>query len=186
MSLSIDISRNEAAFIEACIAREEWALKALYEEFYSVMLPVCLRYANCESDGLDILHEGFIKVFRHIEKYKPGTSLHAWIRRIMVNCCIDYYRKEARRRTDDISEAYHISSSEPTVVEELNAKQIMRALQQLTPSYRAVFNLYVIEGYPHKEIADKLGITESTSRSNLVKARAKLKEIITAAGRNTL
>ena len=85
MEHTIDILNSETNFIQACLANEEWALEALYKEYYPVMLPVCLRYANNYDDALDILHEGFIKVFRHISKYKAGTSLGSWIRRIMIN-----------------------------------------------------------------------------------------------------
>ena len=141
---------------------------------------VCLRYSNNREDALDILHEGFIKVFKNIGKYQPGTSLAAWIRRIMVNTSIDFYRKSIRRRTEDIEQAYHVSSSDEDAVSKCTEKEILAAVQTLSPAYRAVFNLYIIEGYSHREIAEKLGITESTSRSNLVKARLKLKAIIAA------
>lgn len=172
------LENNEKGLIQACVRRERWAQKVLYEEYYSRMMGVCLRYATDEEEALDILHEGFIKVFRHVGKYKPGTSLSAWIRRIMVNTAIDYYRKNSRRRTEDMDEAYDISTNDPDAISRCTEQEILEAIQELTPSYRAVFNLYVIEGYAHKEIAELLDITESTSRSNLVKARLKLKEIL--------
>lgn len=172
------LENNEKGLIQACVRRERWAQKVLYEEYYSRMMGVCLRYATDEEEALDILHEGFIKVFRHISKYKPGTSLSAWIRRIMVNTAIDYFRKNSRRRTEDMDEAYDISTNDPDAISRCTEREILEAIQELTPSYRAVFNLYVIEGYAHKEIAELLDITESTSRSNLVKARLKLKEIL--------
>jgi RNA polymerase sigma factor (sigma-70 family) len=142
------------------------------------MMGVCLRYANNQDDALDILHEGFIKVYRHIAKYQPGTSLIAWIRRIMVNTAIDYYRKNVRRRAEDIDEAYDLSSDTPDAIAQCSEQDILQAIQKLTPSYRTVFNLYVIEGFSHKEIGEQLDITESTSRSNLVKARLKLQVIL--------
>ncbi len=172
------LENNEKGLIQACVRRERWAQKVLYEEYYSRMMGVCLSYATDEEEALDILHEGFIKVFRHVGKYKPGTSLSAWIRRIMVNTAIDYYRKNSRRRTEDMDEAYDISTNDPDAISRCTEQEILEAIQELTPSYRAVFNLYVIEGYAHKEIAELLDITESTSRSNLVKARLKLKEIL--------
>jgi len=182
MEVTLAIKENEKDFIAACIREEEWAQKKLYEQFYSSMYPVCLRYAVDEEEALDILHEGFIKIFRHISKYTVGTSLAAWIRRIMVNTSIDYYRKKSRRRTENIDDARAISNSDPDVVSEMSAKEIIAALQELSPAYRAVFNLYVIDGYSHKEIAGQLNITESTSRSNLVKARTKLKNILIKKG----
>lgn len=137
-----------------------------------------MRYANNKDDAMDILHDGYIKIYRNIGRYQPGTSLVAWMRRIMVNTAIDYYRKQTRRRTEDIDKAYDVMSKTPSAVSQMSAKEIMACIQRLSPAYRAVFNLYVIEGYSHKEVADILGITESTSRSNLVKARIKLKEMI--------
>jgi len=172
ITLSADFS--EEAFLKACVQRKEWAQKKLYEDQYSTMMGVCLRYSNNKEDALDILHEGFIKVFKNIKKFQPGTSLSAWIRRIMVNTAIDFYRKNIRRRTEDLDQAYQISSNDVDAVSQFTEKEILAAVQKLTPAYRAVFNLYVIEGYSHREISEKLGITESTSRSNLVKARGKL------------
>lgn len=180
MEHTIDIHNGEENFIQACLANEEWALKMIYTEYYPMMLPVCLRYANNYDDALDILHEGFIKVFRHISKYKAGTSLGSWIRRIMINTSIDYYRKVKRRRTEDLDTAYGQYVKGADAISDISTKEILKALQLLTPAYRSVFNLYVIEGYAHKEVGAMLGITESTSRSNLVKARTKLKEILLA------
>jgi len=144
------------------------------------MLGVCLRYSNNQDDALDILHEGFIKVFGNIRKYQTGTSLSAWVRRIMVNTAIDYYRKNIRRRTEDIEQAHSLSNDEADAISRCSEKEILVAIQQLTPAYRTVFNLYVVEGYSHKEVGELLNISESTSRSNLVKARTKLKEILTS------
>ena len=180
MDIAIPISYQESDLIEACIRKERWAQRVLYEEHYGKMMGVCLRYANNSDDALDILHEGFIKVFKHIAKYQPGTSLTAWIRRIMVNTAIDYYRKNIRRRTEDLEQAYDVESPQADAISQCTEKEIVAAVQELSPAYRTVFNLYVIEGYSHKEIAELLDITESTSRSNLVKARLKLQAALTA------
>lgn len=179
MDISLQIQGEERDFIQACVARERWAQRKLYEDYYGVLMGVCLRYANDRNDAQDILHDGFIKIYRNIAKYQPGTSIVAWMRRIMVNTAIDYYRKQTRRRTEDIDQAFDIKTNMPNAVSQIGAKEIMECIQKLSPAYRAVFNLYVIEGYAHKEIADILGITESTSRSNLVKARIKLKAMLT-------
>ncbi|MCB0618996.1 MAG: RNA polymerase sigma factor [Saprospiraceae bacterium] len=180
MDIAIPINYQESDLIEACIRKERWAQRVLYEEHYGKMMGVCLRYANNSDDALDILHEGFIKVFKHIAKYQPGTSLTAWIRRIMVNTAIDYYRKNIRRRTEDLEQAYDVESPQADAISQCTEKEILAAVQELSPAYRTVFNLYVIEGYSHKEIAELLDITESTSRSNLVKARLKLQAALTA------
>lgn len=181
MDIALNVRRiEEKNLITACVAKERWAQQSLYQSFYGKMMGVCLRYSNNQEDAQDILHEGFIKVFKNITKYQPGTSLSAWIRRIMVNTSIDFYRKSIRRRTEDIEQAYDVSSKDADAVSQVSEKEILGAVQSLSPAYRAVFNLYIIEGFSHKEIANQLNITESTSRSNLVKARAKLKEIMKA------
>ena len=178
MEIALDVQNKERGFIQACIDKEKWAQQQLYTDYYGRMMGVCLRYAKNTQDAQDILHDGFIKVYRNIEKYKPGTSLTAWIHRIMVNTSIDFYRKAIRRRTDDLEQAFHVSTWEVDAISKCSEQDILKAVQTLTPAYRAVFNLYVIEGYPHKEIANILNITESTSRSNLVKARTRLKELL--------
>jgi RNA polymerase sigma-70 factor (ECF subfamily) len=150
----------------------------LYEEFYPAMMQTAMRYAGTREDAQDIVHESFIKVFKNIDKYHSGTSLGAWIKTIVVNTSIDFYRKDIKNRTEDIEEAKNVSSYFPMAIDHLAAEEILTALQKLTPSYRSVFNLYVIEGYSHKEISKMLGINESTCRSNLVKARTKIKEYL--------
>ncbi|HJW27785.1 MAG TPA: RNA polymerase sigma factor [Saprospiraceae bacterium] len=178
MSISISLEKQERDLIEACIAKERWAQKQLYEDHYSSLMAVCLRYASNQDDAMDILHEGFIKILTNIAKYQPGTSLIAWMRRIMVNTAIDYYRMQSRRRTEDLETAYQVQSHDPDALSKMTVQEIIKCIQQLSPAYRSVFNLYVVEGYSHKEIADMLEITESTSRSNLVKARTKLKDLL--------
>lgn len=180
MDIALQLQHEEKDFITACVNKERWAQKKLYEDHYSLMMGVCLRYSNNREDALDILHEGFLKVFNHIAKYQPGTSIIAWIRRIMINTSIDFYRKNIRRRTEDIDKAYQINDNDADAVSMCTEKEILLAVQSLSPAYRTVFNLYIIEGFSHKEIAVKLGITESTSRSNLVKARFKLKALLAA------
>jgi len=178
MEIALNLKNQEKDLIQACVQKERWAQKSLYESYYGNLMGVCLRYSNNREDALDILHDGFIKVFKHIEKYKPGTSLIAWMRRIMVNTAIDFYRKAVRRRTEDLDKVYDKKINEADAISAMSEKEVLAAIRTLTPSYRTVFNLYVIEGFSHKEIAAQLDITESTSRSNLVKARMKLKQII--------
>ncbi len=180
MDIALSLKKQESNLIQACVNKERWAQRELYESYYNKMVGVCMRYANNQDDARDIVHEGFIKVFRNIHKYKPGTSLGAWIRRIMINTSIDYYRKAIRRRTEDLDQAQYKTSGEIDPISICSAKEIMESVQQLSPAYRAVFNLYAIEGFSHKEIAKQLGISESTSRSNLVKARTKLKLMLSS------
>lgn len=176
MDVSISLKHSEESLIRACQKGEKWAQRKIYEDFFPIMMPVCLRYAVDEHEASDIVHEGFIKVFRYMHKYSPGTSLHSWIRRIMVNASIDHYRKHSKRRMQSLDTVYDAKYDCADIVSELSAEEILKALQTLSPAYRTVFNMYVVEGFSHKEIGEKLNITESTSRSNLVKARAKLRE----------
>lgn len=174
----IQLTGDEHHIITACVRNERWAQQQIYEAFYGSMMGVCLRYSKNEDEAFDIIQEGFIKVFRYMDKYVPGTSLYSWIKRIMINTAIDYYRKESRRRTEDLDMVYSVASHDANAISQMSAKEILDAVMSLTAAYRNVFNLYVIEGYSHKEIADILGISESTSRSNLVKARSKLRELL--------
>lgn len=184
MNIALNIVSNkveesrEAKIIQGCLNDERWAQKTLYETYYGKMMAVCLRYSNNSEDAKDILSEGFVKVFRYLHRYKVGTSLESWIRRILINTSIDFYRKAIRHRTEDIEYARHEAGDSTDVIGKHSAEEIMLAVQRLPPSYRTVFNLYAIEGYSHREIADALEISESTSRSNLVKARSKLKVLL--------
>jgi RNA polymerase sigma-70 factor (ECF subfamily) len=175
---------EEADLVSSCIRQERWAQKKLYEDHYSFMMSICLRYTSNENDALDLMHEGFIKIFTNIHKYQPETALSAWMRRIMINNCIDYYRKMSRRRTEDLDEAFKIEATDADAISQFSEKEILAAIQKLPPTYRTVFNLYILEGFSHKEIGDQLGITESTSRSNLVKARAKLRGFLAGKENN--
>ncbi|PHI21313.1 RNA polymerase subunit sigma-70 [Lewinellaceae bacterium SD302] len=181
-SLSIQQS-DERQLLAALRRNDRVAQQLLYETYYGQLMSVCQRYVSNEHEAMDLLHESFIKIFAKIGRYQEGTSLIAWMRRIAVNTAIDHYRKSVRRRTEDLDQAYHLSSNDPDIISQYSAKEILVAVQGLPPTYRAIFNLYVVEGYSHREIAERFEITESTSRSNLVKARSKLQKVLTAKGR---
>lgn len=183
MDIAIKISDfDEGIFLQALYNNERWAQKLLYEEQYPMMMAIALRYSNNEEDALDILHESFIKIFTNIHKYQVNTSFLSWIRRVLVNTSIDYYWKEIRRKSEDIEQAYDLKSNAPDPISEISTEEILNSIQQLSPAYRTIFNMYVIEGYSHREMAKILSITESTCRSNLVKARANLRSILIAKG----
>ena len=170
---------NESNFIAALTNDEKWAQKELYENQYSRMMAICMRYAGNADQARDLVHDGFIKVLKKISTYKVGTSLNAWISRIITNNCIDNYRKKTIRRTEDIDVVYDLSSNAADAIAQCSAQELIGLVQTLPVTYRMVFNLYVIEGFSHREIGEKIGITESTSRSNLSKARGKLKLLVT-------
>jgi len=172
-------SANE--LLEGCCRGDRIQQKQLYEMFYGKMMSVCMRYAKDQEEAKDMLNEGFMKVFKNIQKYKATHSLESWIRRIMINNAIDHYRKYKKHRNQiDITEVYDYSNDE-TISSQLSVEEIMKLVQKLSPAYKTVFNLYVVDGYNHREIAEKLGISEGTSKSNLSKARAKLQHMLKSA-----
>ena len=183
MDYNLALRNDEAAFVQALVAGNREAQRALYEEYYAPLMAICQRYAGSEDEAMDLLHESFIKIYGKIDRYRTGTALLTWMRRITVNTAIDYYRRNVRRRTEDLETAYYVSSDAPDVISQYSAREILAAVQRLPPTYRTIFNLFVVEGYSHREISEQLGITESTSRSNLVKARGKLQKVLTAPGR---
>ncbi len=169
---------SEEEIVEGCLKGSRKYQKLLYEKYYGSMMAVCLRYTHDKEESRDVLHEGFMKVYKNLGKYSKGTNLGAWIRRIMVNTAIDHYRKNAKRpNLIEINHAVHEVDIQD-VVSDMAADEILKMVQRLSPAYRTVFNLYVIEGYSHKEIGKMLGISEGTSKSNLAKARGKLQQMI--------
>ncbi len=169
---------SEEAIVEGCLQEDRKFQKLLYERYYGAMMTVCLRYSGSREEARDILHEGFIKVFTNLPRFERGTNLGAWIRRIMVNTSIDFYRRAAKK--PDFEEVTP-NIGEPDsfdIISSISAEEILRLVQSLSPAYRTVFNMYVIEGYPHKEIGEILGISEGTSKSNLSKARIKLQKMV--------
>jgi len=149
----------------------------LYRRFSPKMYAVCLRYAQDSDDARDLLQEGFIKVYRNLDRYRGEGSFEGWIRRIFVNTAIEYYRKKSLEysRVSEKEETT-IADADISVLDELAVKDIIGLIQELAPGYRAVFNLYVIEGFSHKEIADMLNISEGTSKSQLARAKSILQK----------
>lgn len=165
--------------IEGCQKTDRRFQELLYKMMASKMLGVCMRYARDKFEAEDILQTGFIKVFKHIQSYKGEGSFEGWVRRIMVNTSIEFYRKNMRMlNVVDIEEASVTTAFTELELSKLQAKDLMKLIQSLSEVYRIVFNMYAIEGYSHKEIADTLGITEGASKVQLSRARSILKEKI--------
>ena len=157
----------------------------LYARFAPKMYAVCLRYANNAEDAQDLLQEGFIKVYRNLQHFRAEGSFEGWIRRVFVNTSIEYFRKKsAKLSMVTEKEESTIEDTDISALENLAQKDIIKIVQELSPGYRTVFNLYVVEGYSHKEIGNILGISEGTSKSQLARAKAilqrKVKEYIDA------
>ncbi|MDZ4838458.1 MAG: RNA polymerase sigma factor [Bacteroidota bacterium] len=172
-------SEEDEILVGACLKGDAKAQKILFEKYYSKMFSVCLRYTKDSDEARDILQEGFIKVFGKLSQYTQLSSFESWMKRIMVNTAIDAYRKtKAKPYIDDVNEAYHLHDQTEDVVSVMSHQELLEALQKLPTGYRTVFNMYVVEGYNHKEIADALNISEGTSKSQLAKARAKLQKVL--------
>ena len=158
--------------------------RALYNRFSSKMYGVCLRYAGNEHDADDILQEGFIKIFKNIAKFRSEGSFEGWIRRIFVNTAIEHYRKKVKLFNVTEAQENTIEDDRLDALDVLAAKDIINLVNELSPGYKAVFNLHVIEGFSHKEIAELLGVTEGTSKSQLARAKSVLKKMIEARLKN--
>ena len=141
------------------------------------MYAVCLRYANNSEDAQDLLQEGFIKIFRNLHRFRAEGSFEGWIRRVFVNTAIEHYRKKSAQLSSvSEKEENTIEDTDITALDSLAEKDILNLIQELSPGYKTVFNLYVVEGYSHKEIGEMLGISEGTSKSQLARAKAILQK----------
>ena len=143
---------------------------------YSKMFGVCMRYTNDYHIAEDILQEGFIKVFKNIGKYRGEGSFEGWVRRIFVNTSIEHYRKKVNLYAVTEIENDNIKTYNGDVIDQLQEADLLKMIGELSIGYRTVFNMYVIEGYSHQEIAEMLGISEGTSKSQLSRARMLLQE----------
>jgi RNA polymerase sigma factor (sigma-70 family) len=173
---------NESDIKKGCLKNNRESQKALYDLYYNKMLSVCLRYSKDSAEAKGILLEGFFKVFATIKNHKESEPLEEWIKKTIIETAVEHLKKNnhnlivstfnatkaTKSTTDEISDDEVIAS--------VDEETILRALQELTPAYRKVFNLSVIEGYPHKKIADMLDTSEDTSESNLAKAKFNLRK----------
>ncbi len=163
--------------IKGCLKGRKTDQYRLYALYAKKMFGICLRYAANHDEAQDVLQEGFIKVFQKLDAYKGKGSLEGWIRRIIVNTAIEKYREKIYHLSmDDIAHEEAAINHQNLVTDALHAKDILALVQKLPVQYRLVFNLYALEGFNHREIGDKLRISESTSRSNLARARMILKD----------
>ena len=163
----------------ACKGGDRKAQKRLFDALAPKMMALCLRYMGNREDAEDVLQEGFVTLFTKLDSYAGAGSFEGWARKIFVNTALMHLRRtDALRLSDDIQEARGLFTEEATPVEKMGYKDLMRLVAALPPDARTVFNMYVIEGYSHKELAKELGCTEATSRSKLQRARIRLQEMI--------
>jgi RNA polymerase sigma-70 factor (ECF subfamily) len=181
----VSIERSQQELIDGCLKGDSRSQHAVYKMYYGKMKAVCLRYASSTDEAKDMVQDGFIRVFSSLEKFEGNGSLEGWIRRIMVNLSIDQYRKKKHHVDLDLENSKHLVEENTEEEDDLESDiydfqphHIVEAMQQLTPVYRTVFNLYVFENFSHQEISEKLGISLGTSKSNYSKAKKNMKKIL--------
>lgn len=163
--------------VEDCLKGKESAMKKFYEHFHGFALSVCLSYCENRDDALEIMNDGFLKVFKSLDKIENIERIKPWLRRIMINVAIDHFRKNVKNQTTQLPEnSIEPNFGDTSVYAQLSSEDIMKAVQSLPTNYRLVFNLYAIEGYSHKEIGEMLNMAESTSRASLSLANGLLRE----------
>jgi len=156
--------------------------KALYDQYASRMLTVCMRYSKNREDAEDILQEAFIKVFNKIESFRKESTLGYWIKRIVINTALNYHRKSVYLYPHfDIDDMHQLGDDE-VLVSDYNYRDLLKLLQSLPQGCQVIFNLYAVEGYKHKEIAELLNISEGTSKSQYARAKSLIKDMITETG----
>lgn len=193
MQKELNSEVEDLQLARACLEGNEKAQKRLFDRFSGQMMAVCMRYGNGSQEAEDMFQDGFIKVFQKLNKYNGKGPLGAWIRRTMVNNALDQIRK--KKRENDHVLAYEIehkfeSSDQMNPLETdeplLPERRIMELIHQMPTGYRTVFNLYVVEEYSHKEIAQELGVTESTSKTQYRKAKSYMRNLIEEELKNTV
>ena len=171
--------------IKQCIKKEKKGQELFFKHFYGKMMVVCSRYARDSDEAQDILQDAFMKVFDNLQKYEVTGSIEGWVRRIFTNTAIDHYRKNKNKfnieedgRIEDEDSYYNELEENDSVYSRIKPNDILEAMEQLSPAYKMVFNLYAIENHTHQEVAEILDISPGTSKSNYAKARVKIKHIL--------
>lgn len=172
------VERELQQIIDGCIEQDRHSQELLYKKLYGFAMKICLRYTENRYEAADVLNEGFFKAFTNMEKYDKNWPFKTWLSKIMHNASIDYYRTNFKWSQLVGIEKSDTKISEAAVEHKLDYEDLLSLIQRLPPAYRLVFNLYAVDGYSHEEIAEMTGITASTSRSNLYKARVKLQQML--------
>jgi RNA polymerase sigma factor (sigma-70 family) len=170
---------SEEQLIKECLSGNVIAQKELYERFSRKMMGVCMRYSDSYEEAQDVLQDGFVKVFEKLGTFRGNGSFEGWVRKIFVNTALDAYRRNKQNReSQDIEDVGYSLASPDDTASDLNVQELLKLLQKIPAGYRMVFNLYAIEGYSHKEIAEQMNISESTSKSQFSRARAYLLNVL--------
>lgn len=171
-----------ASLIQSCKKRDPRAQRELYDRFKARLMGVCRRYTSRREEAQDVLQETFIRVFSKISQLDDPEKLESWLIRITINTAVSYYHRNKKYSLDDIALADSDSGDYELIISNFADEDLIRMINELPDGCRVVFNLFVVEGYSHAEIADVLGITESTSRSQLVYAKTLLKQKLNSVG----
>jgi len=171
---------TDIELVKGCIQNDRMAQEQLYKQFHGPMASICIRYTRNDHDAVEVLHSGFLKVFKNMEKFDHSkASLYTWIRTIMVNTAIDFLRQKSRWFIPHSEpEKFESGGIEPEAVQRLSVQELLKLVQCLPPATQAVFNLYVIDGYTHKEIGQLLGISDGTSKWHLSEARRLMQQYL--------
>jgi RNA polymerase sigma-70 factor, ECF subfamily len=174
-----NLGLSDEMLVSGCLKRESSAQKALYEKYKVQLFRVCLRYAKDRPEAEDMLQDGFIKIFSDLHQFSFQGPLGGWMRRVVVNIALQHIRKNKRlQMNEDIENIADEYQTDASVFSKMNVKALTKLIQKLPDGYRVVFNMYVIEGYSHKEIAKQLNIQVNTSKSQLSKAKATLRKML--------
>jgi RNA polymerase sigma-70 factor (ECF subfamily) len=177
--------QSESDIIKGCLLKDRKMQEMLYSRFSSKMYAVCLRYCKDAEAAQDLLQDGFVKIFNNLDKFRGEGSFEGWVRRIFVNTSIEHFRRSVKNYTVSDTENVVIEDTSLSALDNLAERDIINLIQELSPGYRQVFNMYVIEGYSHKDIGDILGISEGTSKSQLARAKGILKKRVEEKLSNT-
>ena len=172
-------SNTEKNLLALCRDGDRHACKQLFDRHSGKMMALCFRFARDRNEAEDILQEGFTRVFTKLHLFNGDGSFESWMKRVIINTALKYRERHIVRHNYTEIEHVHVFDKTPSIIEEISKDEILQLIQQLPDGYRTVFNLYVLEGYSHKDIGKMLNIGESTSRSQLVKARTILKQKLT-------
>jgi RNA polymerase sigma-70 factor (ECF subfamily) len=170
--------KNLDEILEGCKQGRADAERLLFKQFFGYAKSIALRYSSGEIEAQEIINDGFLKVFKNLANYDFAQPFKAWLRRIIINTAIDYYRRKQKYAMMSFPEQMPEAAFDENVLDSISADEIMALVRNLTPAYRTVFMMYVVDGYNHREIGEMLNINEGTSKSNLAKARAKLQDMI--------
>ena len=169
--------------IQGCMRNDRDSQRLLYQHYYAYALSICIRYSRNINEAKEVVNDGFMKVFAKIDQYNQDSPFKGWLRKIMINASIDQYRRVLKHQQQDPVEFAHSAFTQPQALTDLSHDELIGLVQKLSPGYRAVFNLHVVDGYTHEEIGKILNISAGTSKSNLLKARENLRDMLEGLNR---